>query len=149
MADSYVASVDAVALAAATAKTVLQIATPATARALIEDVQFSLDGVTASAVPGLVELLRQTTAGTMSALTPQPVDSAAPASLATASSNATIEPTAGVVLRRWRITPNGGLFELPTPWGVSQLRVPVSGFLGLRATFAAAVNINASIQYLV
>lgn len=148
MADSYVASIDGVALAAATAKTVLQIATPATVRALVEDIQVSLDGVTAANTPGLVELLRQTTAGTMTALTPAPVDSAAPASLVTASHTATAEPTAGTVLRRWRITPNGGLFELPTPWGTSQLRVPVSGFLGIRCTFAQVVNVNASIQFL-
>jgi hypothetical protein len=147
MSDVYVASRDAVALVAATAKTVLQIATPATLRARVRGVQISLDGVTAANVPGLVELIRQTTAGTMSALTPAPVDSSAPASLVTASHTATAEPTAGTVLWAKRLTPNGGLLELPI-FDVDQIVVPISGFLGLRCTFAQVVNVNASVTFL-
>ena len=98
MADKYVCNADAVALAAATAKTVLQIATPSTTRARVCQLVVGFDGVTAANPPVLVELLRQTTAGTMTAQTPAPLDSAAPTSLATGSKNASAEPTADTVL---------------------------------------------------
>ena len=147
--DVYTASVDNVALAAATAKTVLQVATPATLRAVVREMQVSFDGVTASAVPGLVELLLQTTAGTASANTPAPHDAAAPASLVTASQNATVEPTAGTVIRRFRISPYGGLLiaRFDGLDGMEPIRLPVSGRLGLRCTFAAIVNVNASLTF--
>jgi hypothetical protein len=147
--DTYVASQDGVALAAATVKTCLQIATPATVRAKIRGFSISFDGVTAANVPGLVEILRQTTAGTMTALTPAPVDSSAPASLATASHTATAEPTAGTVIWRRRITPNGGLFEMYWPDDKDQLVVPISGFLGIRCTFAQVVNVSPSLEFIV
>ena len=145
--DVYTASVDAVALVAATAKTVLQVATPATKRGRLLELQVSFDGVTAGNSPVLVELLRQTTAGTMTANTPNPHDSAAPASLLTASTNATAEPTAGVVLKRWRITPNGGVLVLPEGDPVRNAVIPVSGFLGIRCTAAQVVNVNASLTF--
>lgn len=148
MADVYVASADGVALAAATAKTVLQITAPATIRARLRELTIGLDGVTAANPPGLVELLTQSTAGTMSATTPAPVDPAAPASLVTASFNATVEPTPGTVVRRWRVTPVGGLFVLPFPFDSEQLVLPASGRLGIRCTFSAIVNVNASLTYL-
>lgn len=103
--DAYSAGRDNVALAAATAKTVVQIVTPATIRALVRELHISFDGVTAAAVPGLVELVAQTTAGTMSALTPVADDPAAPASLVTAQHTATVEPASGNVHRSWRLSP--------------------------------------------
>jgi hypothetical protein len=146
MADVYHASQDGVALAAATAKTVLQIATPSTIRCRVLGFSVALDGVAAN-VPGLVEVLRQTTAGTMTALTPAPVDSAAPASLATASHTATAEPGSGTVVFRRRITPNGGYVEIR--WQEQdQVVMPVSGFLGIRCTFANVVNVTASFWFL-
>lgn len=144
MADIYTASVDGVALAAATAKTIIQLVTPATARMELLELDISLDGVTAAAVPGLVELITQTTAGTMSALTPTQDDTAAPASLVTAQHTATAEPTTGTLLmRKWRVSPYGGL-------GVFRfdgLKLNVSSRLGLRCTFAAIVNVTANLTY--
>jgi hypothetical protein len=146
--DIYTASADDVALAAATAKTVLQIAAPATLRGRIRELQVSLDGVTAANAPGLVELLTQTTAGTMTATTPAPHDPAAPASLVTAAFNATVEPTAGTVLKRWRLTPVGGLFLIPFPLVEEQPVLAASGRIGVRLTYGAVVNANVSLTFL-
>jgi hypothetical protein len=148
MADKYSVTADAVALTAATAKTVLQIATPATTRARVCEVVIGFDGVTAANTPVLVELLRQTTAGTSTATTPAALDPGAPASLATAGRNHTAEPTAGTVIKSWRVTPVGGLLVIPF-YGDEQPVVGVSSWMGLRCTAAQAVNVNAQITFLV
>lgn len=144
--DVYTANRDAVALAAATAKTVIQIVTPATLRCVIRELLISLDGTTAANAPGLVELLTQTTAGTMSALTPNPQDIAAPASLVTAQHTATVEPTAGTVIRSFRLTPYGGALPLRFD-GVEGIKLPISTRIGIRCTFGAIVNVNASLTF--
>jgi hypothetical protein len=148
VADIYTASADAVALAAATAKTVLQIAAPATIRGRVRELQISLDGVTAANPPGLVELLTQSTAGTMTAVTPAPHDPAAPASLVTAAKNATAEPTAGTVIKAWRLTPVGGVLVLPFGFEEERPVLAASGRIGVRCTFSAIVNVNASLTFL-
>lgn len=140
--DAYTAAADAVALVAATAKTILQVATPATTRAVLREVQVSFDGVSATAVPALVEILTQTTAGTMTAVTPTPHDPAAPASPATAAKAATAEPTAGAVIKSFRLTPYGGIMILRFDLNEG-IRIPASGRVGIRVTAAAAVNVNA------
>jgi hypothetical protein len=147
MADKYVAHGDAIALAAATAKTVLAIGTPGTIRARLCEITVGLDGVTAANPAVFVELLRQTTAGTNTSMTPIPVDSAAPSSLVTAGKNHSAEPTAGVVIKTWRLTPVGGLLVIPF-YGDEQVVVPVSSWLGLRLTASAIVNANASMTFL-
>jgi len=149
MADVYTATADAVPLVAATAKTVMQLTAPATTRARIRELQICFDGVTASNPPGLVEILTQTTAGTATVATPAPADPAAPASLITASRNATVEPTAGTVLQSWRISPNGGVLLIPFPTWEEQLVLAASGRIGVRCTFAQAVNVNVSLTFLV
>lgn len=150
MGDTYTASRASVALAAATGKTVLQITTPSTIRALVREFSVSFDGVTAAAVPGLVELVTQTSAGTMSALTPAPVDPAAPASLVTAQHTATVEPTTVTVVKQWLISPYGGLavFRFDGIDGRESIPLPISSRLGVRCTFAAIVNVTPSLTFL-
>jgi hypothetical protein len=147
MSDKYVAVADGVALTAATPKTVLQIATPSTIRARVCEVVVGFDGVTASDAPVLVELVRQTSAGTGTAVTPLPLDPAAPASLPTALKNHSAEPSGPTVLRAWRVTPAGGLFVVPFI-GDEQPVVGASGWLGVRCTAAVGVNANAQLVYL-
>ena len=147
MADKYVANADAVALAATTAKTVLQIATPATIRARICALTVGFDGVTAANPAVLVELLRQTTAGTMTGVTPAALESGAPASLVTAQKTATAEPTASTVIQTWRLTPIGGLLVIPF-YGDEQPTLGVSSWMGIRCTASAIVNVNASLTFL-
>lgn len=145
--DKYTASADGVALSAGVAKTVVNIATPSTIRARVTGVQVSFDGVTAGNVPALVELMRQTSAGTVTAVTPVPSDSAAPASLATAGKNASAEPTGTTVIKSFKLSPNGGTAFVPLQ-GTDMITVPVSGFFGIRVTAANVVNVNAEINFL-
>lgn len=144
--DAYTATKDAI-VSGTSAKTILQLLTPSTVRGLLTGWAISFDGVTGGAVPGLVEILRQTSAGTMTALTPNPVDSAAPASLITASHTATVEPSGGTVIYSKRISPNGGVIDVPL-YGDDRIRIPISSFLGLRVTFAATVNCTPELHFL-
>ena len=147
MADKYKAIATGVALVATTPKTVLQIATPSTIRARASLLSIQFDGITAGNVPGLVELLRQTSSGTGTAVTPVATDSAAPASLVTALKNHTVEPAGTTAVDSWTVSPNGGSLLIPF-YGFDQPVLPVSGFLGIRCTFANAVNVTAELTFL-
>lgn len=124
-------------LAAATAETLLAVTAPAATKIRVVAWGASLAGVTASEIPGDVELLRQTTAGTGSAFTPKKLDESDPAAASTAKITFTVEPTSTDILHPIQLTPNGGLFEVE----YAPDRRPVvaaSGIIAIRATFAAA-----------
>lgn len=133
------------ALAAATAETLLQVVAAATKRVQVRAWGISFDGVTASNVPGDIELLRQTSAGTASAFTVVKFDEAEPAALASAQNQFTVEPSAGDILHPVQLTPNGGVFEVDYgddgPW------VAASGRIGIRANFANIVNVSAWLKF--
>jgi hypothetical protein len=147
----YTASADAVAVTAAR-KTVLQIATPANIPITIVGLDITFDGVSPSAVPGLVTLERQASAGTGGvAITagwgPNPYDTALPASSVTALKGpwATTEPALTSVFKAWRVSPTSGLSYL---WPLDDEPVmAASSWVGLVCTFAAAVNVCASITF--
>lgn len=134
------------ALVAATAETLIQVLAPSSNRLKIREWSVSFDGVTSSAVPVDVDLLRQTTAGTASASTPVKYDPDSPAAAATASVGFTAEPTAGDVLGSWQITPNGGLLVMQYPEGAEPI-VEKSGRIAIRALAGAAVNVTAAIAW--
>jgi hypothetical protein len=137
-----------IALAAAgTAKTILQLVAPANQRLDCRSVSIGFDGVNPSAEPITVELLRQTTAGTMTAATPVKDSAGAESIQSTAQKNATAEPTAGDVLRRWEHHPQAGSFE--RVFDKREIEIPGGTRLGLRATIptaGAAVNATAHIS---
>lgn len=136
-----------VALVGATAKTVLQLATPSTRRAWVKEASIGFKSVTSTDVPVLVTLRRQSTAGTATALTANPDIEGHPASLCTAcKENASVEPTTGVIVKEWYITPIGGLLIYQLPLG-DEIEMAVSGFLGLVVTAPAAQNCRAYIKY--
>lgn len=88
-----------VALSAATAKTVLQIVAAANHRVRIDKIVASFEGATAGIAAAQVRLLKQTTAGTMSALTLVKDNADDGETLqTTAQHTATAEPTAGDVI---------------------------------------------------
>jgi len=124
-------------LGAATVETLLQVVAPSTSRLRVVAWGISLGGVTAAEVPGDIELLRQTTAGTAAAFTPILLDPADPASSSTAQNTFTAEPTAGDILHPIQLTPNGGLFECEYAPDRRPI-VAASGRVGIRANFAAA-----------
>jgi hypothetical protein len=128
-----------IALVGTTAKTALQIVAPANHRVLIEEVGIFFDGTSVSAEPVVVEVLRQTTAGTMSAATPVKRNSADDETLqTTAQHTATVEPSAGDILDVWEIHPQSG-WEKIYPLG-REIQVPGGTRLGIRLTAPANVN---------
>jgi len=129
------------ALTAATAKTILQLVAPANQRLAIKGFSVSFDGVSATAEPVQVDLVKQTTAGTMSAATPvaEQIGLGAEAIQATANKNATAEPTTTDVLRRYNIHPQTGR---EIRYGLDDEIVMAGGTrVGLRCTAPAGVNV--------
>lgn len=128
------------------AKTHLQLVTPATRRAWPLRLVVSLAGVTASDVPGDVDLVIQTGAGTSSALTPTKMDAAETSAICTALQGFSgTEPTYGDYLYRGQLTPNGGYLDVP----LDDLGIVVAAGtrLGLVLTFAATVVATSSLYY--
>lgn len=88
------------------AKTLLQVVAPANQRVKVKRVVFTFRGVDATQPPIKVDLLTQTTAGTMSALTPTKDPPDADETIqTTAQHTATAEPTAGTVRRTRLVSP--------------------------------------------
>lgn len=143
----YFMSVDAVALSAATAKSVLELATPATDRLRIVEWWVDFDGVTASAVPVKVEVGRFSAAvTTATSFTAEKYDPAEGASAVTAKHSTSTEGagTADDIIVK-RIPPTSG-FHYVAPLG-RELVVAVSSFWRMRLTAAAAVNATAGVLW--
>lgn len=140
-----VANPGEVALAAGVAKTVLQIVAPANHRLRVKSVAFLFDGTSASAEPVKVRVLKQTTAGTMSALTPVKVTPGSETLQATAQHTATAEPTAGDVMMQRDIHPQAGYEKVFPP--DQELIVAGGERLGIECTAAAAVNVIPEIVF--
>lgn len=141
-----IAQTSEVALTAATAKTVVQIVAPANHRVKITRFGIAFDGVSATAEPVQWELVRQSDAGTTSALTPVPMDdSLSETLLTTARHTATVEPTTGAIIDSGECHPQSG-YEIIFPDG----REPICGGgdrVGIRLTAPAAVNVRAKIEF--
>lgn len=131
----------AIALSAATAKTILQVAAPSNQRLAVKGFGVFFDGTSGSAVPVAVELLRQSTAGTMSSATPVPDDDDWTETIqSTCQKTATVEPTAGSVLRRYDVPPTSGYERSYAP--DEEIHIKGGGRLGLRCTAPASVNVT-------
>lgn len=134
----HIARVSAVAAASAAALTVLQVVAGSTTRPRVKAWEVSLDGTDSTKTPVLVELVRQSTAGTSSALTLVKNDEASVAALATGLQTFTAEPTAGDVLSSVYLTPAGGIYSYGFPEGGEEPPVIASsGRLGIRVTTVA------------
>lgn len=120
------------------AKTILQLVAAANHPVAVKSLSVSFDGTSASAEPVQVDVLRQTTAGTMTSATPVEETNTGTILQTTAQRNATAEPTAGNVLRRYEVHPQSGIIEKFTI--EDEIIVPGGGRLGLRVTAPAAVN---------
>jgi hypothetical protein len=134
-----------VALSAATAKTVIQIVAPTNQRLLIKRWGVFFDGVSATAEPVQVRLLRQTTAGTMTSLTPVMLGVGSETVQTTAQHTATAEPTAGNILDIAEVHPQSG-YEVVVPFD-QPIEVPGGGRLGVECTAPATVNVRAKIIF--
>ena len=137
----YMVHSRAQALAASTVETLVQVTAPAGGYCSVVAWGISFEGVTAANEPVLVDLLRQTTAGTGAAFTPLEWNELGRAASSTALNGFSAEPTAGDILHPNYIDPEGG-FEA---WYEERLR-PVfssSGRVGLRANANDVVNCTA------
>lgn len=138
----------AVALAAATAKTVLNVVAPAGKNFKVVEFAIGFDGVAASAVPVVVELCRSTQAGAGSSSAATLRRSSGDPSVtadSAATKNYSAEPTVLTPVREYLLTPNGGLLVIPFPLGREAESV-VAQALCLRCTAPAIVNLRGYIE---
>lgn len=141
----------AIALAAATAKTIIGVNAPAQFGVDLKGLWVGYDGVTASAVPVLVELLTCTYAtnaiGTNSTTTTvRQVYGPAITAGFTSGAGWTAEPTVLVSLFEWLLDPNKGLLVYDFPLGETPDNAVSTGFV-LRCNAPAVVNVRASLRF--
>lgn len=136
----------AVALAAATAKTVLQLNAPTNQRLKIQRIGIFFDGASTTAVPVVVKMLIATNAGTATALTLNKlVASDSETIQTTASENATVEPTKTTLLDQWFIHPQMGI-DLTYAFGQEKV-VNGGGRVAIEITAPAVVNARVKIDF--
>ena len=140
----------AVALSATTAKTILGWKAHANSGLLLLGYEIGFDGVTASAIPVLVEICYCTWAsnspGTNStSVTPAQKSGRVQTVGATAGKTWTTEPTTLTVLTEKLLTPNGGLIVYDYPLGTEPDCALAEGF-AIRCTAPANVNVRASMD---
>lgn len=140
----------AVALAAATLKCIQAVKFPTNQRGRLWEWWIDFDGVTSSAVPGLVELTQYTTDGTGTALTAgtdlvrDPTDM--PTTLqSTGKFNYTVDPTTPTVREKHTVGPYGGRLYMSYQ-RQGGLVIPGGQLIAIRCTFAAVVNAIAGMR---
>lgn len=144
MAVQYVIHTGSVALAAATAKTILEGVTDASGPPpewIALNVSF--DSVNASAVPVLLEFTTYAATGTGTATTPRRLGAAQGVARSTWKVNDTVEPTTPTVFDSLWLPPTVP-FIYQWPLG-RELLHPVSTVQGIRLTAPAAVNARVSL----
>jgi hypothetical protein len=116
-----------IALAAATAKTILNVINGTNTITRLCEFGVSFDGVTPTAVPVVVELCYSTQA--------------------LGSRNYTAEPTALTVWKRWLVPAFNGSMVLPFPLGREPEQIVTADGLALRCTAPAIVNVQAYLEF--
>jgi hypothetical protein len=120
-------------------KTLIQVVAAANHRLRVREISISFKGILGTDAPILVQVLRQTTAGTMSALTPVKLNDSDDETLqVTAQHTATAEPTAGDVLMSEEVHPQSG-YTWQSPFG-GEIPVKGGGRLGVRVTAGASTS---------
>jgi hypothetical protein len=140
-----IAQIGNVALAAATVKTVLQVAAPTHQRLKIKRWGVFFEGIVGTDAPVQVRLLRQTDAGTMSSLTPVKQVAGSETVQATAQHTASGEPTAGDVIDVAEVHPQSG-YEIIIPFDMP-VEVPGGSRVAIECTAPDAVNARAKIVF--
>jgi hypothetical protein len=140
-----VALTNEVALSAATAKTVIQIVAASNHRVLVKEWGVFFDGDDPLAEPVQVELVKQSTAGTMSSLTPAKITPGSETLQTTAQHTASAEPTKSAVLDTVEVHPQSG-YEKILPLG-EEIIIAGDERLGIVCTAAGAVNVRAKIKF--
>lgn len=138
-------SVVEVALVATVAKTVVEVTAAANHRVLLEQFGFFFDGISVTAEPVVVELIRIGTTGTGTDGTPVKRDPDMSEALQVDFKyNFTVEPTGITVLKRWNIHPQSGYENILTL--TAPIPVPGSDLIGFRFTAPTGVNVIVNIE---
>lgn len=127
------------------AKTVLQIVAPTNQRLKIKSWGIFCKGISATDAPLRVRLLRQTTAGTMSALTLVKRGIATETIQSSAQHTATAEPTAGDILAIREVHPQGGYYEILSPG--DEIKVPGGGRVGIEVLAGVSISVVPEIVF--
>lgn len=144
----------AVALSAATAKTALMVICPSSFGVDLTKFRVEFDGVTASAVPALVEIVTSTNATNSTPGTNNTSESSAITQVYgrsittgfTAFAASTTEPTVLTVIESFLLTPCGGTLFYDFPLG-STPDTAVSSGIGIRITAPATVNARCAMTF--
>jgi hypothetical protein len=134
-----------IALAAATAKTILSVIAGAGRVVVITELAIGFDSTVATREAVLVELCKWdgTSSGTGSAaVTPVQTRGPGVTRAHTAARNYTTEPTVLTPIREWLIEPKSGMADLQLPLGREPISDVADGF-ALRCTAPDAVNARA------
>ena len=124
------------------AKTLLQLIAAANHAIKVIELSIGFHGTNNTHEPILVQLIRQTDAGTMSALTLRKADDSVSDSLdTTAQHTATAEPTSGDIVRSWTVHPQTGLTI--QAHDLAPIIVGAGDRIGLVVTAANSVNADA------
>lgn len=145
---SLTSGASAVALSAATAKTILGVVAASNVTAKLTELGVSFDGVSATAVPVLVELCDSSggAAGTPGATpTPKQIRGLARAAQSTGGNAYSAEPTTLTVIKQWLVHAQTGMV-LQFPLGREPEHVGAGG-LFVRCTAPAAVNVRAYLEF--
>lgn len=125
-------------------KTMVQLVAATNHAIKILEIAIGFDGVSATQEPVLVTLTRQTDAGTMSSLTPVKGDDSVADTLdTTAQHTATSEPTAGDVLKVWKVHPQQ---QIVIAFG-DGIMVGAGDRIGLVVTSPDAHNADVHIEF--
>lgn len=123
-------------------KTIFQLVAAANHRVKIKEISVSFKGTSGSSTPVLVQVLRQSTAGTMSALMPKKFNEADDETLQTTGQHtATVEPTGADEVMGEEIHPQGG-WTWQAPFG-GEIVVKGGDRLGIAVTAAESHTVKA------
>ncbi len=135
-----------IALVSATLKTVIQLTTPANHRIKILGWGVYFDGTTSAAEPVVVSLVRQTSTGTMTPVTPVKRDpSVSETILTTAAINASVEPTTTDIIESKEVHPQSG-YEKIYPFS-QEIIIGGSGRVGIICTAPNTVNVIGYVMF--
>jgi hypothetical protein len=146
----YAVNTGSVAMVAGVAKTVLNVISPASFGICLVGFEISFDGVTASAVPAVVEVCQSTQAGAGTSAgsppTPVQVRGQTIAHGCTIGWNYSAEPTVLAPAFDWWLDPNKGTFDRLWPLG-RELEQTVSRGICIRVNAPAVVNARVSMEW--
>jgi len=136
----------AIVVAAATAETLLQIVAPTNIRVVLIGYGIGGTGTSNTETPGIVNVQRQTSAGTSSAQTPlQLQDTITEALQSTGRDLFTVEPSLGDLLRRHTVHPQAAL-DLRDSFS-REIILGSAGRLGISVTYAQAQTLEAYMDF--